>query len=45
MLPKLKQNMEHASIENLFGVKPVVPFITETTINEENLAKGYDIEE
>ena len=45
VLPTLKQHMEHASIENLFGVKPVVPFITETTINEENLAKGYNIEE
>ena len=36
---------KHASIEKLFSVKPVVPFITETTINEENLATGYSIEE
>jgi DNA polymerase I-like protein with 3'-5' exonuclease and polymerase domains/uracil-DNA glycosylase len=44
-LPKLKYHMENVPIEELFGVKPVVPFLTETTLNKDNLASGVDIDE
>jgi len=44
VLPILKMHMEHANIEELFDVKPIVPFLTETTVNKDNLAYGVDID-
>jgi uracil-DNA glycosylase family 4 len=44
VLPKLKYHMEHAGIEKLFGVKPIVPFLTETSVSYENLASSIDKE-
>lgn len=43
ILPKLTARMEQAPIEEVFGVKPVVPFLTDTTLNKDNLAYGVDI--
>jgi len=45
VLPKLKQHMEHAPVEEIFGVTPIVPFLTETTLNKDNLAEGIEIKE
>jgi uracil-DNA glycosylase family 4 len=45
VLPKLKNRMEHAPIEELFEVVPVVPFLTEAEVSETNLATSYAIHE
>lgn len=43
VLPKLTARMEQAPIKEVFGVKPIVPFLTDTTLNKDNLAYGVDI--
>jgi uracil-DNA glycosylase family 4 len=42
VLPKLKYYMEQTPIKEYFGVDRVVPFTTETSISEKNLATSYE---